>query len=301
MPGLKNRFSKRNRSHLQTAGIVILILIALFQLWFNNANSNQAISAFAAQVYFDGEYRIADGPWQKIVEGEHIPSTRGDVTLRGNFHMRTPDGEYVGIYSGDIPIAFYTDQINLSFYEGTDEPFVMDIENPQYGDSACGAYWEAHLFPVGREDPVEIVIHNPHRFGNETAIDEMLSNVALWTGIDFEREILESGQTQRNAGLFFIIVSFVLVGSALFSALLHIPNNKVIWLLGLTIFSAGIYLLYSVNGVSFWSEFRAVNTSILGFSMMFYIKGDHYEKILFDFCYAFDRCGNACGLRQSIQ
>ena len=67
------------------------------------------------------------------------------------------------------------------------------------------------------------------------------------------------------------IISFVLLGSALLSALLHIPNSRIIWLLGATILSAALYLVYSAPGVSFWSEFVAVNTSALGFSMMFYM------------------------------
>ena len=271
MPALTNRAHKNLEFRLQLTGILVLIFLAVLLLWFNHANSNQAVSALIAQVRFYGEYRIGDGPWQEIEEGQHIPATSGDVTLRGNFHMLTPDGEYVGIYSGDLPIAFYTDHINLTFFEGGPEPYVMDMENPAFGDSACGAAWGAHLFPIGREDPIEILIHNPHPFGNETAIDELLSNVALWSGIDFEREILSSGSGQRSTGLFFIIVSLVLLGSALFSALLHIPNNHVIWLLGATILSAGIYLTYSAPGVSFWSEFIAVNTSVLGFSMMFYM------------------------------
>ena len=99
----------------------------------------------------------------------------------------------------------------------------------------------------------------------------MLSNIALWAGINFERDILSSGQTQRNIGLFFVIVSFAVLGSALFSALLHIPNNRIIWLLGATILSAGIYLAYSAPGVSFWSEIVSVNTIILGISMIFYM------------------------------
>jgi hypothetical protein len=66
-------------------------------LWHGNANSMQATNALVAQIYFDGEYRIGDGEPQKIVKGRHIPSTEGDVTLRGNFHMLTPYGEYVGI------------------------------------------------------------------------------------------------------------------------------------------------------------------------------------------------------------
>ena len=271
MLDLKNRFHGIKHSQLQIAGILLLIFLAVFMLWFNYANSNQAVSAMVAQVRFYGEYRISDGQWQKITEGQHIPATKGDVTLRGNFHTLAPDGEYVGIYSGDIPIAFYTNHISLTFYEGEKEPYIIDMENPLYGNSVCGKGWTAHLFTIGSEEPIEILIHNPHSFGNENAIDEMLSNLALWSGIDFERDMMESGQSQRNTGLFFMIVSLVLLGSALFSALLHIPNSRIIWLLGATILSAGIYLVYSASGVFFWSELIAINTIILGFSMMFYM------------------------------
>ena len=70
---------------------------------------------------------------------------------------------------------------------------------------------------------------------------------------------MESGKAQRNTGLFFVIVSLILLGSALFSALLHIPNSRIIWLLGAAILSAGIYLAYSAPGVSFWSDRIATN------------------------------------------
>ena len=267
----KNRFLIFQCSYLPVAGILLLILLAASMLWFNTANSTQAISATVAKVRFYGEYRIADGRWHEITEGQHIPATKGDVTLRGNFHMLTPDGEYVGVYRGELPIAFYSNHISLTIYEGSNEPFAMDIENPLYGSSACSKYWTGYMLSSGSEESIEILIHNPHRFGNENAIDELLSGMALWSGIDFERSVLDSGQPQRNTGLFFVIVSFVLLGSALFSTLLHVPNTRIIWLLGATILSAGIYLAYSAPGVAFWSEFRFVNTSVLGFSMMFYM------------------------------
>ena len=271
MPELKNKSHIFKKSHLLVAGILLLILLAALLMWFNNVNSTQPVSAMVAQVRFEGEYRIGDGQWQEITEGQHISATKGDVTLRGNFHMLTPDGEYVGVYRGELPIAFYSNHINLTIYEGENEPYVMDIEHPFYGSSACSEYWTGYMLSSGSEEPIEILIHNPHRFGNENAIDEMLSNMALWSGIDFERGVLDSGQTQRNTGLFFVIVSLVLLGSALFSTLLHVPNTRIIWLLGATILSAGVYLAYSAPGVSFWNESRAANTSILGFSMMFYM------------------------------
>ena len=163
MPDLKNRSHRIKYLQLRTAGIVVLFFLAVLLLWFNNANSTQAISAMVAQVRFYGEYRIGDEPWQEIVEGQHIPATKGDVTLRGNFHILAPDGEYIGVYRGELPIAFYSNHISITIYEGENEPFMIDIENPIYGSSACGAYWTGYLLSSGSEQSVEILIHNPHR------------------------------------------------------------------------------------------------------------------------------------------
>ena len=267
----KTKVSFLNKAPLWTGGILVVLLLAVLLLWYGNANSMQAAPALVAGVYFDGQYRIADGPWQDIETGQHISSTQGDVTLRGNFHMLAPDGEYVGIYTDSIPIALYTDHINLTFYEGNNAPFVIDVENPLYGDSACHEDWTAYMPTSGSEEPIEIRIHNPHDFGNETAIDEMLSGTALWTDIEFEKEALESGKTQRDIGLLFAIISLVVLGTAVFSTLIHIKNSKIIWLFGIVIFFAGAYLSYSADGVSFWSESVVSNTTILGCSMMFYM------------------------------
>lgn len=265
----KSRFF--NITKLIVAGVLLLLLSAVVLLWHGNKTSNQAVPALVAEVYFDGEYRIADGQWQKIIKGNHIPATKGDVTLRGNFHMLAPDGEYVGIYSGDMPIALYTNHINLTFFEGENEPFVFDMENPLFGDSACGEGWTAHYLVSGSEEPIEILIHNPHKFGNESAIDEMLEKTALWSGIDFEKGILESGETQRDMGFMFFVVSLLFLGTALFSSLIHIKNSKIIWVLGTVILFAGAYIIYSADGVSLWRQSIVSNTTMLGCSMIFYM------------------------------
>ena len=267
----ETKFRLFSMSTLTIAGVLLLLLSAAILLWHGNATSNQAETALVAQLYFDGEYRIGDGPWQKIVKGAHIPATEGDVTLRGNFHMLAPDGEYVGIYSGDMPVAFYTDHISLTVYESENGPYTVDMENPLFGDSACGVGWVAYLLRSQSEEPVEILVHNPHVFGNETAIDELLSNMAFWSGLDFEKSALDRGGTQRDIGLFFVMVSLLLLGTALFSTLIHIKNSKIIWVLGSVILFAGAYLSYSADGVSFWSESIVSNTTLLGCSMMFYM------------------------------
>lgn len=59
----------------------------------------------------------------RIVKGTHIPSKEEDVTLRGSFRMRAPDGEYVGIYRDQIPIVLDTNHIHLTFLTVARNPF----------------------------------------------------------------------------------------------------------------------------------------------------------------------------------
>ena len=110
-----------------------------------------------------------------------------------------------------------------------------------FGASGCGKDWSAYSFTNPSEDPIEILIHNPHLFGNETAIDTLLASTALWAGLDFEKSVLESGEFQRNTGLCFIIVSLVIIGIALFSTLIHIRNSAPLWLSGAVILFAGSF------------------------------------------------------------
>ena len=271
MHNKETRFLSFNMTTLKVVGVLLILCAAVVLLWRGNATSNQAAPALVAQIYFDGEYRIADGAWQKIEKGHHIPSTKGDVTLRGNFHMLTPDGEYIGIYTGEMPIALYTNHIALTFYEGENEPYIMDTENPFYGDSACGVCWSAYSLTSGSEEPIEILIHNPHNFGNETAIDVLLSNLALWSGLEFEKEVLKSGESQRNTGLFFIIISLVVIGIALFSTLVHNKNSSLLWIFGMVILFAGTYFAYNASSIPFWNDSIVSNTTILGCAMIFYM------------------------------
>lgn len=271
MQSQKKWFHFFNKTTWIVVAILVMVLSAVMLLWQGDKNSSQSNPPTPPQLYFAGTYRIGDGEEKEIKKGEHISSTQGDVTLVGNFHMLTPGGEYIGVFAGTEHIAFYTNHINLTFYEQGKEPHVIDYENPSIGYSACGAGWTPHAFSKD-SGVIKIVVHNPHAFGNENAIDEMLENLALWESriFDFEKSVMEKGAPQRNTGLFFILASFMFLGTALFSSLIHLKNNKIVWLLGLVSFFAGAYLTYSSAGVSFWSESTVFNTIVLGGSMIFY-------------------------------
>ena len=275
MRKIKNIFLEFLGKYFHAVCAVVLILFACGLLWFSNSTSMQAGFTVPIELYFEGDYRIADGPWQTYVPGEHIPSTKGDVTLRGNLYKRY-EGENLGIYNEeDQPAAFYTNHINLTFCEidenGEKIYSYVENENPMFGSSNCGEAWYIPELIQNSKQPMEILIHNPHKFGNETAIDEMLSTMVIDMGIEFEKDVLDSGAIERNVGLLFIICSFILLGVALFSSLIHIKNNIIIWQTGLIALFAGLYFAYSADGVSFWSDSIVTNTALVGFSMMFYM------------------------------
>ena len=269
---LKNKFQKIKKSHWQIAVVLLVIVLSVLLLWINNSKSTQSSGTTAAQVYFDGEYRIADGDWQTIEEEKHIPASEGDVTLKLNFHLMDPNGKPMENFKGTVPLAFYTDHIGITFYEGGVKVRVADNENPMIGESACGENWTLHRVKIGGDaEPIEIVVHNPHAFGNETAVDELLSRVEIWENTDFEKDVLNRAEPLRNAGMLLILVSVVFLGIALFSTLIHLKNSRIVWILGLVALFAGLYFAYSADGVAFWSESVIANTTVLGASMMFYM------------------------------
>lgn len=74
MQNSKNKLPLFQSTRMQVTGILLLVFLAALLLWFNDINSTQATSAIAAEVRFYGEYRIGDGQWQEITEGQHIPA-----------------------------------------------------------------------------------------------------------------------------------------------------------------------------------------------------------------------------------
>ena len=265
---LKSIFQKIKKSHLQVLGVLFLVSLAIILVWFNESTSSQSDPSHLPQVYFKGVYQIDGGEPQEIVKGKHIPATQGDVTLLGNFYfyMELEGEEVTGIHRG-LPIMIYSDHINLTVYDGKNGSVTDDIEN-----SLCGENWNAYFFESPEDQEIKIVIHNPHKYGNETAIDKMLSSFVIQDEMgSYEKTALKSGETQRNIGLIFIMGSVMLFGIALFSTLIHIKNIKIIWVLGGLILFAGLYFTYNSDYVFLRSDLIALNTTVLNASMMLYM------------------------------
>ena len=83
MKDKETKFRFFNITTLMLAGVMLLLIFAVILLCHGNANSMQAMPALVAQVYFDGEYRIADG--QRYFRQHHLEKEGAGENRNRNF------------------------------------------------------------------------------------------------------------------------------------------------------------------------------------------------------------------------
>ena len=260
-----------SRSPVITAVVSLLIFLALVLIGLNAVGSDPLEQPPRLRAVFVGDWRIGDGEWQPIVEGQHIPATHGDVTLRGNFYMLAPDGtpaEKVGLFTS---LAFHLNHINIEIHEGSAEPFVSSHEAPGRDASGCGHAWVRYFLSDEALEPIEIIIRNPHVFGNGAAVDELLRNFYIWTAPDFEREVIASSTLSQSMSVLFFVTAVVMMGVAIFAATIHVRRSNSIMFTGLTVLCASGFFYFNTDAAFFQSNNVALNTTVREICMMFYM------------------------------
>ena len=252
--------------------ICIFLFAAVISFFVYTATDygSQAMNAMYLSAEFQGEYKVADGDWHPYVKGGHIPADKGDVTLKGNFRLFVPTtGEVLGTAPEGVVLAFYFNHIGGEVSEGGQEFRPFDAEYDLAGEDMCGKMY------IGYEckgaDEIVIRLKNPHKFGNPGAVDDFLNNLSTYGGTDFERDVLNRGSAHRIFGIALILFAFMLMGTAVFSMLIHIKDSMHLWVICLGVFSAGIYFMFKAHGVMFFSEIIKFNTRMLIGSMMLYM------------------------------
>ncbi|MGN0633736.1 MAG: sensor histidine kinase [Oscillospiraceae bacterium] len=226
-------------------------------------------------VAFQGEYKIADGEWRTITEGEHISALKGDVTLRGRFKLMMPDrSEIIGDLPNGTPIALYHDHIGAEIYVPGQQPHICDIENPMFDDSVCGKIWGEYCYTGTETDTVEIVLKNNHNFGNENAVDDFLNSMYVYAGEGgsaFKESIKYEGNFRRILGIAVMVISLVILGISLFSSMMRIPKNEIMWTIGFMMFFGGGYFVLESPHISLWNNHYMFNTISSELCMMLYM------------------------------
>ena len=267
---MKSLKEKLNKKIFIGICISLLAVVLCFFVYTGRDYGSQAMNALYLSAEFQGEYKVADGDWQPYIKGEHIPADKGDVTLRGNFQLYVPTtGEVVGNASEGTILAFYFNHIGGEVSEGGEEFRPFDAESNLIGEDLCGKMYIGYECKGAEE--ITIKLKNPHKFGNPGAVDDFLNNLNTYGGTDFERDTLNRGSLHRILGIALILFAFMILGTAIFSMLIHIKGSKNLWLVGSGVFCAGIYFLFKAHGVMFFSEIIKFNTRMMIGSMMLYM------------------------------
>lgn len=262
---------KKNKQTFIFASVILFFLLSCAMLADGFVNNSQSDWAIVPDIRLVGEYKIGDGEWQPIVEGEHISSTKGDVMLRGVLKICNPeDNSFIGSLTSGSLMSFTLNHINLTLTENEETTVVFDTENPILGDDLCGQNGMVMEYS-GKDGYFEVLIRNYHSFGNETAVDDFLSSMKLYASDYSEKIALRSGKSERILAIIIIICAFIVLGITIFSALLYRDIFRTSLFGGLLILSAGIFFLFTSKSFYLWFDTIIVNTILTGLSAMMYV------------------------------
>lgn len=243
-------------------GCLLFIAICAVSLGVISKNTSVSEGGSFLSAEFRGEYKIDDGEWKTISKGEHISATSGDVTLRGKFIFTTPDGEFYKDDVSGFTLNFYCNHISvaLRLEEGK---VLFDAENPRIGVDACGALWSSFTFPQMADGIVEIVISNPHKHGNESAIDQFLEKVRTETPTLLTKTLAKENDGFRYIGFSFVAIAFGVFVLTIVAFIAKLRIAHLLWVIGFWIFfTGGVYILDVVD-VFLWNEHAPFNTTSL--------------------------------------
>ena len=253
---------QKNRASVAVAACVAVIAVAvigLFMIVNQKTNVVQATPAVHTVLEFAGEYRIGDGAWHPYVKGEHISATDGDVTLKGHFYFNTGTDQLIAT---GTPMVFYLNHVSFEAYHNGSLCYLSDCENPYIGNMSCGMLWAGKLiYPAVEGDSFEIVLKNPHKIGNETAVDEFLAHAYAGDLTVLKDQLMEKSELQRSVALGVFVLAFVVLGIAIFAGFQHIPQTPLLWLFAAVVLCVGGWFYFGSENSVFWNTAVLVNTA----------------------------------------
>ncbi|MGN0142057.1 MAG: sensor histidine kinase [Roseburia sp.] len=233
---------------------ILYILIFLFAglgIFVVCKQSSQSFPAMSLELKFAGEYSQNGGAWQTLSEDTDLSAFDGDLVLRGRFDPELPEGAC---------IYFYLDHIGMSVSVNGENVFDMSNEI----DSAmCGTDWQGWRLPAMAEgDLVEIRLHNPHRYGNGDAYNELLDSLRMSGETQLKQFYDKQERLYRCFCIFIFVASIGLIGTAIGYQLLHLPNSTLLLKLGIMSLLMGMYMYLDTKDISLRNYQMAFNTYV---------------------------------------
>ena len=258
---------KTKNRRLEYIGFVLPLLLALICLISATTNHHQAFLPIPMPQELVGEYSRDGETWHPLTEESDISALKGDLYLRGTFLREMAEGWQLNYYRNHIGVAI---KVNGQLIYQDD---ILSIPNlkPDLFASLCARVWTGTLVPaIGPEDTIEIYLHNPHAYGNETAYRDFLTTLCSdpveWSIL--EPNLAPHGERFRLLGALFTAVSLMLLGASAAAVIVRIPMGGMLLKLGLLTLFAGGYVAFDSIDVSYWSNLNIFNTYAYQLCMM---------------------------------
>ena len=240
-------------------GFVLPLLLALICLLSVTTNNYQAMLAIPMPQEFIGEYSYDGENWQTLTEESDISALKGDLYLRGTFLREMEEGWQLNFYRNHIGTRI---KVNGQLIYQDD---IIEFPNlrSEFFASMCARAWMGTLVPaIGPEDTIEIYLHNPHVYGNETAYRDFLTTLCSdpveWSILELNLE--PHGDQFRTLGIFLAVTSLMLLGAAIAAVIVRIPVGTTLMKLGFLSLFVGGYIAFDTIDVSYWNDLNVLNT-----------------------------------------
>lgn len=248
----------------------LLIILSAVLILVMIHNDQQSFYALPMKVTFQGEYLTESGSFQPITNDSKISFNNGEVCLKGFFQLETFDGTVVGRVPKDIHMIAYFDHIGGQININGEPVHIFDPENKELGNSSCGEGWIKFDNPADENDTIDIILRNPHKYGNSGAVNAFLSSMYTYPGAPFDEYMIQKGAAQRTTGIVIMVVSFIMLGVAIFSTILKVPYSRMIWVFGFLLMSAGAFCVIESPNYSLCGNSIMLSTTIKHLCIILY-------------------------------
>ena len=249
-------------------GILLVVFSAVACLIYAIATDNMSELPVPASVRILGEYKIAEGDWEEIEYDKVIPANKGNITLRGKLILTDKDGNFIAPAKNGMEMALYLNHISVEVFINEQKVHIFDVENPMIGHQACVKDFVNFKYVGEEDDIIKMVIHNPHKFGNSNAVNELLDSM-YWGNTTIWQDVYTSkGAFERAIGFFIVMITFIAIGVAFFATILKLKNIERFWYMALISFFAGAYFVFSSKNVALWNKEAILDNYVLVISLM---------------------------------
>lgn len=222
-----------------TTIMVVLSAICLFLALLEN---NQAMMPILIPMEFTGEYSYDGQEWYPYDEAADISAIHEEVILRGHLNMDIVEGCQLNLYCNHVGVSGYCNG-ELIFMDIKTEVSQMGIPLTK---SMCGQSWNSFTVPqILQSDEIEIHLTNIHKYNDENAYSDLLSQMYVTEGYDdVLASIIEQKVEPYNIiGGAVLTLSALLIGAAITSFLMKGVITAELFQYGLSSFFVGAYIL----------------------------------------------------------